>query len=373
VVPYTCMMHLWISFILVRKKFFTHHQIEFLHNFGGNGGAVFIDSNTEAAFESGNYFKHNVATQGNSDFHTFISAGGAVYSSGKFLVIKDALFNQNSATREGGAIYSVSDLVLNLCEFQANESPHGGAVVSLGNLRRLQATKFIDNWAGRILCETVNEKDLGGAIMLDTDYEVTIKENNTIIHNMAFTAGGGIYIELGKMIDFSTYPSTHLAFVNNYATVGTNWASRPVTMEIVEIRTLILNQTFYTNNITAFSNEPFSVTVRLRDGYNQTFSKFELLFVKMELHKDYSKQFQLSSLEYEREVIPEELEFYDIRITGPIGKTAIITFQTSSFELKKDVYVTLLPCPAGYYREEPDIFRCLPCPIGNFRLNMSHT
>lgn len=61
------------------------------------------------------------------------------------------MFDQNAASKDGGAIYSVSDLSLNGCEFKTNEAYyHGGGLVSLGNLRRFQATKFINNWSGSV-------------------------------------------------------------------------------------------------------------------------------------------------------------------------------------------------------------------------------
>lgn len=198
--------------------------------------------------------------------------------------------------------------------------------------------------------------------MLDAHNEIIFKEGNFLIHNGAII-GGGIYVYSWEMIDFTSIPPSILTFQDNFAYFGNNWASIPISMEIVQIRALIQNRTFFTNHITAFSNEPLSITVRLKDGYNHSVNSFELLFVKLQLHKG-SKEFQLSSLEFEREVIPDELEFLDVRLSGPIGKTGIIHFITTKFELELLVYVTLLPCPAGWYRDEPEIYKCLPCPIG---------
>eukprot|EP01128_Nolandella_sp_AFSM9_P011759 TRINITY_DN8686_c0_g1_i1.p1 TRINITY_DN8686_c0_g1~~TRINITY_DN8686_c0_g1_i1.p1 ORF type:complete len:1647 (-),score=527.88 TRINITY_DN8686_c0_g1_i1:40-4980(-) len=129
---------------------------------GGNGGALHVASSLKA-FDT--IFEGNTAV---GNFGGAISAiglnsspvildkctvrgnsaldGGALYTTNPALTVKDTAFDNNNATRNGGALYESADGLIDGGVFSNNNAVLGGAVYTGGHLN-LQNAKFDTNVA----------------------------------------------------------------------------------------------------------------------------------------------------------------------------------------------------------------------------------
>ena len=145
----------------------------------GNGHTIdALDSSRIFNIISGNVVLKNITfANGKAD------QGGAVYASGKNVVISDCNFTDNHASLYGGAVYlSSSNSNITGSKFMNNyiDQNHGGAIYCGGNNNNIIACEFIRNTA----------LDFGGAISNKGQY--TLVSNSTFINNMAMN-GGAIY------------------------------------------------------------------------------------------------------------------------------------------------------------------------------------
>ena len=162
---------------------------EFTENKGHiYGGAILYDPGTEdsSLTISGSSFINNQATY-KSFFTTAV--GGAIAARNGVVKVEGCSFAGNSATRSGGAIYSLCEVTIDNCYFYLNHAPDdGGAIYSKGTLKWGEnPSEFKENYV-----DTDNkiEANKGGAIYAET-IENTVK--GTFIGNKAWY-GGAIYV-----------------------------------------------------------------------------------------------------------------------------------------------------------------------------------
>ena len=140
-----------------------------------NGGAVFVNTNTEPTFT-------NVVF----DYNTATNNGGALFmNSGTAVTIQKSQFSNNDATNGGGAIYmNGGTLTLDQSRFITNtaNSSGGGALTLNNGLLTAQNNLFHNNIApsGR-----------GGAVRLNNG--TAFLDFNTWVDNSAAVDGGGVY------------------------------------------------------------------------------------------------------------------------------------------------------------------------------------
>ena len=146
---------------------------------GGNGGAVFMGSNTTATISGGSFTGNEAAGS---------TGGGAIYmAAGADLTVTGTAFEENKVTGSGG----------------------GGAVNTRGTLTLTSAT-FTEN-------EAVNKS--GGAIYIYKSGAKVIATGCTFTGNVAYNSGGGIYndsIPEGEDA-FVQQELTNCTFTNNEA------------------------------------------------------------------------------------------------------------------------------------------------------------
>ena len=77
--------------------------------------------------------------------------------------------------------------------------------------------------------------------------------------------------------------------------------------------------------------------------------------------------YNLLSQDYEREAKENEITFHNIQVVGKIGTTTTLLIKTNSLNLELRLEILLQPCPAGYYRDEQNIYKCEMCPSGMWK------
>ncbi|NND03136.1 MAG: hypothetical protein HKN91_10140, partial [Acidimicrobiia bacterium] len=193
--------------------FLNVHQALFSDNDSRNGGAIYLESGSEAATIGCSAFELNDATDW----------GGAIGGSDEgFATITDTLFDSNSAGEDGGAINDDEggiEYVIDRSIFTNNSAANGGAIhsqydltVSNSEFSGNQATaaggavywdSFSDHFADLdTLTIDGNTADEGGGLYLDGTERFTVT-NSTISNNIAtgsdFTAVGGIHARRGAI------------------------------------------------------------------------------------------------------------------------------------------------------------------------------
>ncbi len=151
-----------------------------------NGGAVYVSS-ANCTIESCNFRGNNAVD------------GGALYTSlqtsrGKTLTIKSSLFDDNTASSEGGAFYNAGSASVHNSTFSnnivANGSSGGGGAISNGGNTRYVLLLESCTFSGNKADETGSAGD-GGAI--DNNGGLTMV-NCTVSGNLSGDQGGGMYI-----------------------------------------------------------------------------------------------------------------------------------------------------------------------------------
>lgn len=151
-----------------------------------NGGAIYVagSGTVNLTVENQNTYKslnYNTATK-----------GGAIFNNAGSVSVSGYTFTNNSATLNGGAIYTKSLLDIDVCEFKSNTSNADGGAIMLDTVNgngTVTASKFYQNVA-------IN----GGALSIEaatlnvTSCEIG-KEN---LANTATTNGGAIYVGSGS-------------------------------------------------------------------------------------------------------------------------------------------------------------------------------
>lgn len=198
--------------VYVKKGYvrFTNVVFQANNNLLGNGGAISCSDLTSKISIFGGSFLSNNAVNGGA-IHSICSIiiekfdgkgtlfrsnttdgnGGAIYFSGKKMVLKDAYFDQNVATFHGGGIYftagdMTSGNIIDNVALINNEAKGSG-----GGIYHVQYDLAItDSSISR------NKGVNGGGIYTASYLEI---ENTTIGENHASNSGGGIYNKSGSL------------------------------------------------------------------------------------------------------------------------------------------------------------------------------
>lgn len=162
------------------------------------GGAVYVE--TGALTITGCTFESNSLSVSSAK-------GGAIYYEGvatKPLVIKDSTFKSNSATGDGGAIYSKnSPMQLTNCHFIENScKSSGGALATIDSAITIESSTFTGNTATAV----------GGAI-LDNNGPITLKDVQ-FSQNKANILAGAVFKDAGSLT------ATGCTFDQNTTTCG---------------------------------------------------------------------------------------------------------------------------------------------------------
>lgn len=140
---------------------------EFTNNKGHvYGGAILYDPGTEDSSLTirGSSFTNNQATY-KSFFTTAV--GGAIAARNGVMKVEGCTFSGNSATRSGGAIYSLCEVTIDNCDFNSNHATDdGGAIYCKGTLKWGEnPSEFKDN---SVNTDNKIEANKGGAIYAET-------------------------------------------------------------------------------------------------------------------------------------------------------------------------------------------------------------
>ena len=120
--------------------------------------------------------------------------GGALFISGESTTtLENDLFSMNSASLDGGAIYTSSSLTIKEVVFSDNHAGMDSGGIYVGNNNSLYAseTMFFNNSAGKI----------GGCITAGFDTKIYWEESNTFDSNTA--ASGGCIFSVGEIMVFN--------------------------------------------------------------------------------------------------------------------------------------------------------------------------
>lgn len=162
-----------------------------------NGGAIRISSGTLNIGEG-------VKFSGNS-----AASGGAIASQAggnATLNISGAIFSENSASSDGGAIYANSFVNLTNCVFSANTAKNGGAAcIYGGGVLTVESCSFENNFAS----------SQGGALKIDGK---TSFAGSSYFNGNSANQGGGIYVASGNSARRAVISSAE--FANNSAEYG---------------------------------------------------------------------------------------------------------------------------------------------------------
>lgn len=173
-----------------------------------NGGAIYSESNNLQLMKSSASTTKPAFTSNRSNNY-----GGAVYLASGEINIDDVIFNKNTAKNRGGAVYMNSGTgTIDGSEFNNNstDSQSGGAIYKLGELT-ISDTDFTSNKAGSV----------GGAINSDSA--------NTTIRNCNFTlntagsssVGGAIQVNgSGAKVTIEVTDNGNYVFSQNSAKNG---------------------------------------------------------------------------------------------------------------------------------------------------------
>jgi predicted outer membrane repeat protein len=191
---------------------------------GDRGGAIVIDSGTVAI--SGGSFDNNDAP-----------LGGAIFvNNGAILNIKSSNFSisNNSASRQGGAIYSLGGIVSlqrsggttpTSVRVASNGAASGGAISAEGGKLSIDGIQFIDNTAFAGAAIVISKLPLAGAASITRSY---FRNNNASVGRVESirVTGGSTLILSGDTFLFdevysNSIPGNDLSVINSTFLGGT--------------------------------------------------------------------------------------------------------------------------------------------------------
>ena len=163
------------------------------------GGALYIGEESFISI-SCCYFKLNKAT---------VNGGAVLLSTNKFPTITNTTFDQNavegSQNTAGGAIHTLSNLVISWCSFKGNKATYYGGAILCGNELSVRNTTFEHNIA------IGGKYSMGGALFTSTQSNVNLYWCNFRKNRAAFF-GGAVFHGGNKLFVSNT------AFEGNVAT-----------------------------------------------------------------------------------------------------------------------------------------------------------
>ena len=147
------------------------------------------------------------------------SAGGAIFNFGNTTISGSTFTNNASTTGDGGAIYqgvngSVPSLTVNSSKFYGNSALNGGAINVFSGTLSIESSIF----------EANSGTGTGGAIFADGGVKLSI--NSSQFTNNSQVAGGAIYINMAVYADAELNPVsiTSSVFKGNNSTGGSGGA-----------------------------------------------------------------------------------------------------------------------------------------------------
>lgn len=190
------------------------------------GGAIYSAHQSTVYVTGSTLFKENRALGGN---------GGAINAAGA-VVIDYAIFENNSASSKGGAIYAYYNSpgnVIRIVEikagvFTANSAPRGGAIAlscgdeaSVGTRAEIGNVEFSENLAP---LSSDGKYGYGAAIHVDQASTLNIYGSATFKNNTAKDNGGAIYITKASTMTVSASSGVTVRFTNNISEEGNGGA-----------------------------------------------------------------------------------------------------------------------------------------------------
>ena len=189
----------------------------------GNGAAMLL--------EYMNYLK----VRDSMFFNNQATTGGAIYFTGGILMATNSVFNLNTATKKGGAIYALAyfrenSLVTSKSRFVNNSAADGGAVYVDYSVPNPYITNNVLHSTDDIF-ERNTASGSGGAIYSNITTRVAILSvrNSVFRNNVAVGERGGAVLSTGVNIDLSFVGSTFDS--NSAPSCGVVDASNHVTVE----------------------------------------------------------------------------------------------------------------------------------------------
>ena len=171
----------------------------FTNNSAANGGAVYLESSVGTSvinLENNSFVGNSAGVSGGAIWMSFISA----------IFTGTHLFEQNSATSRGGAIYvKSSNLTFGTNTFVGNFAEEGGALFSSSSSATFADNSFLQNVAVAS----------GGAISLQHNSSFNFEGDTKFMENIA-ESGGGIASFLSGNLNFNG----DVVFQNNTALYG---------------------------------------------------------------------------------------------------------------------------------------------------------
>jgi predicted outer membrane repeat protein len=166
----------------------------FLNNSAAYGGAIFQETATKSLSIGNSYFFDNTAS----------IDGGAIYSKGNSSV--SAYFGGNIAGRNGGGIHANSGtLLISWGKFEHNTASTGnGGGINVNDSVSITGTYFDSNTSG----------DLGGGISQWNTGKTVSFEAVTFDTNTAKNSGGGVFLKSHATISYTK-------FISNTVNAGT--------------------------------------------------------------------------------------------------------------------------------------------------------
>ncbi len=183
-----------------------------------NGGAFYLGS-TAAYLENVTFEGNHADATPNSSGTRY--GGGAFYTTGSYLEINGATFNNNSSDNYGGGIesHSTSQVVLNDVTTSGNSAVHNGGFIFANNSAITIYNSAIransSNNQGGALYITTNAtlhaylttfennyaKNNGGAMLIYTDAVNSLLHSCVFLDNTSDNYGGGIYVSNKSILD----------------------------------------------------------------------------------------------------------------------------------------------------------------------------
>ncbi len=149
------------------------------YNYGGYGGAILCSMTNISISHSS--FSQNTANRDGGALYLHSSSRDNPYVA----IIQDSNFTLNAANNSGGAIYNEFELEIESCNFESNSAYSGGAIWSDNGYVETEEVTYYDYFGGVSHKETIYYKQ---------QFSVAVSGNCSFINNSAIRYGGAIYM-----------------------------------------------------------------------------------------------------------------------------------------------------------------------------------
>ena len=232
----------------------------FVENQASSGGAIYLPNGSTLVIEDATFTGNIASRQGGAIYSSngamidiTLSAfngnqatgdGGAIYSSNGAIDITSSAFNGNQATG-GGAIYSSNGAIdITLSAFNGNQATGDGGAINAANTNLTIATSSFGDIA---IVDSGNTANRGGAIY---SFNAFLDISNTdFAGNTANSSGGAIWRRGNKTAqDYSSF--TDVAFTNNTA-LSTSYGGGAIYISDFSTETMSVSHSLFDGNTAA--------------------------------------------------------------------------------------------------------------------------